>query len=397
MKMLKGAPGAYHLTRGLEELRVPPTVQSLLSARIDRLAAGDKAMLQTAAVIGRTFSEPVLHRVTRLPADEFDASVRALGAAEFIHEESLYPVVEYRFWHPLTQEVAYGSLLGERRSQLHAAVAGAIADLDPSRADERAALLAQHWEAAGDSLEAARWHARAAQRAGFRDMVEAKRHWEATIRLLADVPASDETRELAMNACARLARLAFRFGGDPEASVGLIDRARVLAEERRDRFGVGMATVAKGFVVFGHGRIDDSIVLMAEAARRLEEAGEMESKAAAKALMAYPLAIRGPLPAALHHTDETIELASVYPEMGQRLFALNMSHYNLFWRAWLLARHGPVRGSRPSRRAGRGRRSRDVDDRTRGLVAAGARLDRPSVGRRRLGGGGTCRGIGPHR
>ncbi|HEV8624608.1 MAG TPA: adenylate/guanylate cyclase domain-containing protein [Acidimicrobiia bacterium] len=345
-KTLQGGPGAYRLTCGLGDLRVPPTVQSLLSARIDRLAAGDKQVLQTAAVIGRTFSEPVLHRVTRLPADDFGASVRALGAAEFIHQESLYPVVEYRFWHPLTQEVAYGSLLGERRSQLHAAVAGAIAELDPRRADERAPLLAQHWEAAGEPLEAARWHARAAHRAGFRDLVEARRHWEATIRLLTDVPPTHETRELGMNACARLARIAFRLGGDPGQSVALIDRARALAEEREDPFGIGMTTVAKGFVVFGHGRLDDSIELMSQSVGVLEDAGEHEAAISAGALIAYPLAIRGPLTSALRHTDETAEQAVAYPNMGERLFGLPMAEYNQLWRAWLLPHMGRFESAR---------------------------------------------------
>jgi predicted ATPase len=161
---LQGGASAYQLTCSLEDLRVPPTVQSLLSARIDRLAVKDKQVLQTAAVVGRTFSEPVLRQVTGLHQEDLGSSLRGLCSAEFIQEEALYPVAEYRFWHPLTQEVAYGSLLGERRARIHAAVAGAISSLEPERADERAALLAQHWEAAGDALEAARWNARAALR-----------------------------------------------------------------------------------------------------------------------------------------------------------------------------------------------------------------------------------------
>ncbi|MCA1844862.1 MAG: AAA family ATPase, partial [Actinobacteria bacterium] len=338
-KTLGGGPGAYHLTRPLSDLRVPPTVQSLLSARIDRLAAGDKQVLETAAVIGRTFSEPVLRRVTGLDADELGASVRALEAAEFIQEESLYPVTEYRFWHPLTQEVAYGSLLGERRARLHAAVAGAIAELDPDRAGERAALLAQHWEAAGAPLEAARWHDRAAHRSGFSDMVDARRHWLAVIRLLAGVSPSDETRDLEMGASVRLARIAFRLGGDPSESVAMLERGRALARDRGDQTGLGMATAATGFVVLGHGRIDDSVELMAEAVRLLEAAGDLEASAV-YGLMAYPLSIRGPLGLALRHTDETAERAVAYPEMGERLFGLHWVHYNPFWRAWVLARMG---------------------------------------------------------
>ena len=93
---------------------------------------------------------------------ELEDSLRALVAAGFVYEQEIYPESIYTFKHPLTQEVAYGSQLGERREADHAAVARAIAEQHPERLDERAALLAQHWEAAGELLEAARFHARAA-------------------------------------------------------------------------------------------------------------------------------------------------------------------------------------------------------------------------------------------
>jgi class 3 adenylate cyclase/tetratricopeptide (TPR) repeat protein len=336
---LEGVPGAYCLSRRVDDLGVPPTVQSLLSARIDRLAAGDKQVLQTAAVVGRTFAEPVLRRVTDLSEEALGAALRSLAAAEFIQEEALYPVAEYRFWHPLTQEVAYGSLLGERRARLHAGVAAALADLEPDRADERAALLAQHWEAAGNRLEAARWNGRAAHRAGFRDLLEAKRRWQATIRLLETIPQSDETQALGMTARARLARIAFRLGGDPAASTALVDEARALAEQRGDLGEMGMVATAEAFLLFGLGEIDRSLELLAESVRLLEAVGDREASAV-RALMAYHRSIQGPLPAALRRTEETMEVVAAYPELGERLYGLPFAQYNVFWRAWVLARMG---------------------------------------------------------
>jgi predicted ATPase len=121
---------------------------------------------QTAAVIGKEFAEPVLKRVAELSEAELPESLGKLTAAEFIYEEALYPHAEYAFKHPLTQEVAYRSQLGERRSRGHAAVARAIAELYPEQLDERAALLAHHWERAGEAARAAEWHRRAALWAG---------------------------------------------------------------------------------------------------------------------------------------------------------------------------------------------------------------------------------------
>jgi class 3 adenylate cyclase len=120
---LEGERGAYRLVTSVEELEVPATVQPLLASRIDRLAEREKRVLQIAAVIGVEFSEPVLARVAHLPERELGAALDALKQAEFVYEEAIYPVAEYAFKHPLTQEVALTSQLRERRARLHADVA----------------------------------------------------------------------------------------------------------------------------------------------------------------------------------------------------------------------------------------------------------------------------------
>src|SRR5205823_3639267 len=120
---LEGTRGAYRLRTPAETLALPASVQTVLAARIDRLPEREKRVLQTAAVIGKEFAEPVLRRVEPLPEAELAAALRALAQAELVYETALYPQAEYAFKHPLTQEVAYGSQLGERRRQVHAPVA----------------------------------------------------------------------------------------------------------------------------------------------------------------------------------------------------------------------------------------------------------------------------------
>src|SRR5439155_24240046 len=92
----------------------------------DRLAEREKDVLQTAAVIGREFDEPTLASVVEQAAPQLREALQKLKDTEFVYEQSLYPVVEYLFKHPLTQEVALASQLGERRKRLHAAVAQCI-------------------------------------------------------------------------------------------------------------------------------------------------------------------------------------------------------------------------------------------------------------------------------
>jgi adenylate cyclase len=128
----------------------------VLAARIDRAGEREKAVLEAAAVIGMEFSARLLERIVDAPAD----ALAALCAAEFVVQTAVYPEPEYAFRHPLTQEVAYRTQLATHRARLHAAVARTIAELAPDRAGENAALVAHHWEAAGDAVEAARSHRR---------------------------------------------------------------------------------------------------------------------------------------------------------------------------------------------------------------------------------------------
>src|SRR5439155_302211 len=176
---------------------IPATVQAVLAARIDRLAEREKQVLQTAAVIGKEFAEPVLRRVAGLADPDLTAALRALVAAEFVYEEALYPEAEYAFKHPLTQEVAYRSQLAERRGGAHAATARAIEELYRHRADERAALLAYHWESAGDLLAAARWRGRAAAWILLNNPGEALSHFRKVRAQLAQLPESAEAQQVA--------------------------------------------------------------------------------------------------------------------------------------------------------------------------------------------------------
>ena len=197
---LEGERGAYRLVRPVGAGSGACERAGVLSARIDRLPEREKAVLQAAAVIGRECAAPVLARVVELERTSLEEALRNLVAGEFVFEQELYPEAIYAFKHPLTQEVAYGSQLGERRAALHAAVARAIAEAHPERLDERAALLAQHWESAGDTLEAARWNARAGDWTRTNDPTASLRHWRKVRELTDSLPESEETSALGLSA-----------------------------------------------------------------------------------------------------------------------------------------------------------------------------------------------------
>src|SRR5207237_7373173 len=119
-------------------------VQAILAARIDRLAAEDKRLLQTASVVGKDVPFALLQAIADLSDEALRAGLDCLQAAEFLYETSLYPEVEYTFKHALTYDVAYQSLLHDRRRALHARIADAIERLYRDRLAEQVERLAHH-------------------------------------------------------------------------------------------------------------------------------------------------------------------------------------------------------------------------------------------------------------
>jgi predicted ATPase len=123
---LVGEAGAYRVAPPLPTIQVPATVQAVLAARIDRVPPEEKHLLQTAAVLGTEVLLPLLQAVAELPEAALRLGLAHLQDAEFLYEASLFPELVYTFKHALTQEVAYGSLLQERRRVLHARIVAAL-------------------------------------------------------------------------------------------------------------------------------------------------------------------------------------------------------------------------------------------------------------------------------
>jgi len=143
-KALVGERGRYRPTQLVQVIQVPPTVQAILAARIDRLAPEDKRLLQAAAVVGHDVPFVLLQAITEGPEDTLRGGLARLQAAEFIYEARLFPDVEYMFKHALTHEVAYGGLLHDHRRRLHAGIVEAMEHHYAGRLSEQAERLAHH-------------------------------------------------------------------------------------------------------------------------------------------------------------------------------------------------------------------------------------------------------------
>jgi tetratricopeptide (TPR) repeat protein len=155
--------GAVKIIRSLGQLKIPATVQAILAARIDRLPADEKELVQTLAVIGKEFPLNLVRQVAG--AEDLERRLEHLQVAEFIYEQPATGDVEYTFKHALTQEVAYGSLLAERRRGLHQRVAEAIESLNTDRPDDHYPELARHFDRSGDVDNSVRYLYLAGQQA----------------------------------------------------------------------------------------------------------------------------------------------------------------------------------------------------------------------------------------
>jgi class 3 adenylate cyclase/tetratricopeptide (TPR) repeat protein len=335
--VLAGGRGDYRLLRPIAELKIPSTVQAVLAARIDRLAERERGLLQTAALIGKEFPRSILERVADLAPGDLSGALAGLECAEFIFERALYPEAEYAFRHPLTQEVALQSQLSDRRTRLHAAIARAIEALRPGRLDEEAGVLAHHWEEAGDRLQAARWHRRAALRTEDTDPAESLRRWHKVRALLADAAVSPETTSLRIQACRGILSAFWRLGGSEVDSV--FAEGKALAEQAGDLRSLAILFNQYGNAKGAAGDLRAYREHASEALRLAERTGDPVIQAMI-ASDAHPFCWTGRLREAVRLTEKAIALGAEDLSLGQEVFGISVYLVGLCFRGAAMVEMG---------------------------------------------------------
>jgi class 3 adenylate cyclase len=256
--------GAIKLLRPLAELKIPPTVQAVLAARIDRLPAADKELLQTLAVIGKDLAVSVIEAVTGESEARLEPMLTDLQLGEFIYEQPSLGGTEYTFKHALTQEVAYHSLLAERRRALHERTAHAIETVYAHQLEDRCSSLFRHYSLAHQPVKALRYAQMTAEQALNRGTYsEAASTVEAALKLLDRLSAGTERlkAELALRsvestvayvlygaispererAVRRMCELGEKLGGGEHSLRGLIALGSILFNRGESACGLELA------------------------------------------------------------------------------------------------------------------------------------------------------------
>ena len=242
---LAGERGAYRLTRPVQALQVPATVQTILAARIDRLPAEEKQLLQAASVIGKHVPYALLAAIAEQPEEALRRGLAHLQEAEFLYETQLFPDLEYTFKHALTHDVAYAGLLGERRRTLHVAVAAAIERLHVDRLVEHVERLAHHARQGEVWDKAVRYLRQAGTKVFLRSANrEAATCFEQALDALRRLPehpdAIAESLDIRFDLCNALAPLVERG-----RVAAILDEAEALAEAVGDQRRLGLALTFK--------------------------------------------------------------------------------------------------------------------------------------------------------
>jgi class 3 adenylate cyclase len=306
--VLRGEPGAYVSAAEVGEVSVPATLQAAIGARIDRLDPKAKRTLSAAAVIGSRFGLDLLETLG------IDPVLEDIVGAELVDQVRFTRGPEYVFHHPLIRTVAYEAQLKSDRAELHRRIATAIESRDPAAADENAALIAEHLEAARDLHGAFGWHMRAATWARDRDIAAARLSWERARKIADALPAADPNRA-AMRIAPRtmLCATAFRVH---EHAGATFDELRQLCAAAGDKASLAIAMAG---VVMDHAvraRTREASQLASEAMALIESIGDATLTVGLSRASIYAKLESGEFSEALRWSQRVIDLADGDPSKG---------------------------------------------------------------------------------
>src|SRR5262245_3317098 len=279
--VFEGERGKYRLTRRVNEIQVPATVQAILAARVDRLPEAEKRLLQAMAVAGTESSFALLHAIADVDDDNLRRSLAHLQEADFVYESCLFPDIEYSFRHALIHDVAYHSLVRDRRRTLHARIMDAIEDLAGSRLAENVERLGHHayrgelWDKAVLYLRQAgtRAHGRYANR-------EAVAWFEQALTVIPHLPDSKSTTEQAIDLRLDL-RTALYPLGEFQKILDCLGAAQPLAHKIDDAAREGWVSLQIGDALRQSGRITEATSPMEAARAMADRSGDVALKLAA--------------------------------------------------------------------------------------------------------------------
>ncbi len=173
LKIIEKEDSRYHLAKDIQDVTIPSTIQDVIMARVDSLPEGAKEVLQTGSAIEREFSYALIKRVMGISERELLTHLSVLKDSELLYERGIHPQSTYIFKHALTQEVAYDSLVRQRRRDIHARIAREMEELYADRIEEHFEMLSHHFEQSGHAAKAVDYLILAGEKSNKHNAVQA--------------------------------------------------------------------------------------------------------------------------------------------------------------------------------------------------------------------------------
>jgi class 3 adenylate cyclase/tetratricopeptide (TPR) repeat protein len=351
--LLAGERGAYRLiSSGWRDQGLPATVEAVICTRLDRLTERDKTALQICAVIGKEYPVALVEQAAGLSSAEAEDLFGRLSAMELMQACSTIHGPSFAFRHPLIQEVAYSMMLRPYRARLHAAVADAIMGLPWGQLDEAAAMLAHHYEAAGQPVEAAVQLRRAALWVGRTNPAQALANWRKIRELLLDQPRNEASDQLRALASGRVLGYAWSAGLSSEDVKPFAEEALRFAGEAGDHTHSALLLASYGRVFATSGAYDDFVRVSGEGAALARTTGNLDVVAASTGILSQAYMLAGLLRQALEVNDAAMAAAAeeqyrssagiVFGLSASRIFGYDTAQWRLCIRARILVMLGRI-------------------------------------------------------
>ena len=255
--IVRGEDG-YSISKGITEVDVPDTIQDIIMSRIDRLEENLKRALQYASIIGREFSYKLLKEIMEV-GEELQDYLTQLKGLELVYEKSLFPDLEYRFKHSLTQEVTYNSLLIKRRKELHGKIGEIIEDLYGDKLEENYELLAYHyWRSTSDEKAVDYLILAGDKSAKIYSTEDAIGYYEEALKRLDKMPDARANKEKRVDIFIKQARV-MRLMGKFKEHIKTLEKNLPIVEELGDKDRLAEYYFKMGFYYSVMGGLGDAI------------------------------------------------------------------------------------------------------------------------------------------
>ena len=331
--VLEGGQGNYRLAKSFSSVEVPPTVQAVLAARIDRLSPAGKRLLQEAAVIGQDVPFDVLHKISGLSEDDIYHLLNDLQAGEFLYQTQLFPELQYSFRHALTHDVSYNGVLQDRRRDIHARIVDAIEKLYAGRLGEQIERLASHAVRGQLKEKAVHYLRQAGRKAAARSALSDARAWlEQAQSILKELPEDRATLEQDIEIRLEL-RPVLRQLGEGRQMLEQLREAEAIATRLNDDRRRGLVCA---FLTTVHSSVDQLDEALTTGSRALELAERLDNsklRFLSKSCLAQVHCYRGDYERAVELATDN--LAALPPNWINEHFGMAVP-VSVFDRAWLI-------------------------------------------------------------